>query len=107
MPNLIEAVHGLFAEGQSGVFNIVGGERLSKYQFGKRLSWVFGCDESLIRPTLLSQMSDFVPRPLDMSLSNDKLLSTNAVVMPDLSTMLETLAADRPVADLLAGIDSK
>jgi hypothetical protein len=52
-------------------------------------------------------MSDLVPRPLDMSLSNDKLLSTNAVVMPDLSTMLETLAADRPVADLLAGIDSK
>ena len=107
MPNLIEAVHALFAAGQSGVFNIVGGERLSKYQFGKRLSRVFGCDESLIRPTLLSQMSDLVPRPLDMSLSNDKLLSTNAVVMPDLSTMLETLAADRPVADLLAGIDSK
>ena len=107
MPNLIKAVHGLFAAGQSGVFNIVGGERLSKYQFGKRLSRVFGCDESLIRPTLLSQMSDLVPRPLDMSLSNDKLLSTNAVVMPDLSTMLETLAADRPVACLLAGIDSK
>ena len=107
MPNLIEAVHGLYAAGQSGVFNIVGGERLSKYQFGKRLCRVFGCDETLVRPTLLSEMSDMVPRPFDMSLSNDKLLSIKGIVMPDLSTMLEALAADRTVADLLAGIEDK
>jgi dTDP-4-dehydrorhamnose reductase len=107
MPNLIEAVHRLFAAGQSGVFNIVGGERLSKYQFGKRLCRVFCCDESLIRPTSLSEMSNLVPRPLDMSLSNDKLLSTKIIEMPDLSTMLESLAAGRPIADLLAGIGDK
>ena len=107
MPDLIDAVHALSSADQSGVFNIVGGERLSKYQFGVRLCRVFGCDESLVRPTLLSRMVYKAPRPLDMSLSNDKLLSTKAIVMPDLSTMLETLAADRPVADLLAGIEDK
>jgi hypothetical protein len=48
-----------------------------------------------------------VPRPFDMSLSNDKLLSIKGIVMPDLSTMLEALAADRPVADLLTGIEDK
>lgn len=107
MPNLIEAVHGLYAAGESGVFNIVGGERLSKYQFGKRLCRVFGCNDTLVRPKLLSKMYKLVPRPFDMSLSNDKLLSINGIVMPNLTTMLEALAADRPVADLLSGIEDK
>mgnify|MGYP007000385504 len=31
----------------------------------------------------------------------------NIIEMPVLSTMLESLAADRPVADLLAGIEDK
>ncbi len=107
MPNLIKAVHALYEAGQSGIFNIAGGERLSKYQFGMRLCRAFGHDETLVRPTLLSEMPDMVPRPLDMSLSNDKLLSNKAVVMPNLSTMLEAMATDRPVADLLTGIEDK
>ena len=107
MSNLINAVHSLYEAGQSGIYNIVGGERLSKYQFGKRLCRVFGCDETLVRPTLLSERSNMVPRPFDMSLSNDKLMSIKGIVMPDLSTMLEALDADRHVADLLVGIENK
>ncbi len=107
LPNLIEAVHGLYAAGEMGVFNIVGGERLSKYQFGKFLCRVFGCDGTLVRPTLLSERSNMVPRPFDMSLSNNKLLSIKGIVMPNLSIMLKALAADRLVTNLLAGIENK
>ncbi len=103
---LIKVVHGLYEAGLTGIFNIVSSDRLSKYQFGKRLCRVFNYDESLILPALLSEVPNLAPRPLDMSLCNHKLLSTHAASMPDLSTMLEALAADRDNSDLLATIEN-
>ena len=69
---LASAVHDLVKLKASGVFNLVGGERISKYNFGIDIARVFGLDAGLIKPSLLSDNVGLVERPLDMSLSNQK-----------------------------------
>jgi dTDP-4-dehydrorhamnose reductase len=54
----------------SGVVNLVGDTRISKFDFGVRLAEDFRLDKSLIRPVKLASRPDLVRRPLDMSLSN-------------------------------------
>lgn len=70
---VIEAVDILIQEGASGVYNVVGDERLSKYEFGIALAKEFGLDRTLIRRGRLDEMTNLVIRPRDMSLSSNKL----------------------------------
>jgi len=70
---LIEVSHELLDRGASGVFNVVGSERLTKLQFGLLLAEVFGLDASPIREGTMALVPDLVVRPSDMSLSNGKL----------------------------------
>lgn len=55
---------------QSGVVNLGGDARISKFDFGVRLAEEFGLDKSLISPVKFVSRPDLVTRPLDMSLSN-------------------------------------
>jgi dTDP-4-dehydrorhamnose reductase len=55
----------------SGVVNLVGDTRISKFDFGVRLAEEFGLDKSLISPVKLASRPNLVRRPLDMSLSNN------------------------------------
>jgi dTDP-4-dehydrorhamnose reductase len=70
---LIEKVHDLLAIDAKGIFNIVSNNKISKYQFGNILARQFKLDESLIKKGLLEDNLNLVKRPLDMSLSNNKL----------------------------------
>ena len=69
---LAQATHDLIALKAKGVFNIVGGQRLSKFDFGLRLAKEFGLDKGLIKATQITRQPLLVKRPLDMSLSNKK-----------------------------------
>lgn len=73
MGPLIDAAHDLVDACASGIFHIVGDERISKYDFGLRIAHTFGLDDGLIKPALLSDRTDLTRRPLDMSLDNRKL----------------------------------
>ncbi len=73
--NLIEDTHKLLEKNAYGIFNVVGDERISKFQFGVTLARVFDLDEGLIRPSLITERRDLTIRPLDLSLSNSKLYS--------------------------------
>ncbi len=55
----------------SGVVNLVGDTRISKFDFGIRLAEQFQLNKSLISPVKLASRPDLVRRPLDMSLSNN------------------------------------
>ncbi len=57
---------------QSGVVNLAGDTRISKFDFGVRLAEEFGLDKSLICPVKFASRPDLVGRPLDMSLSSRK-----------------------------------
>lgn len=54
----------------SGVVNVVGSERVSKYDFACRLAHTFNLPNHLIIPAKLCNSSLIAPRPLDMSLSS-------------------------------------
>lgn len=70
---LVSAVHSLISYGESGIFNVTGRDRISKYQFGKYFSSVFNFDADLVVPSQNSVRELKVARPMDMSLSNAKL----------------------------------
>ena len=69
---LIDAVHRLIDVDISGIYNIVGDERISKYQFGLKVAKVFNLNSKLIYSKKIKYFK-LVKRPLDMSLSNSKL----------------------------------
>lgn len=72
---LVEAVNQLLNLGEFGIFNVVSDGRISKLEFGLKLAKVFSLDESLIRRGRFRDIPGLVKRPLDMTLSNEKLTS--------------------------------
>ena len=73
MEKLVGAVHDLIELRAAGVFNVVGDERVSKYEFGRRIAAFLQLDHCVLRSGQLADRHDLVPRPREMSLSNDKL----------------------------------
>lgn len=69
---LAEHAHRLAELGASGVYNVVGDERISKYDFGVTLARVFDLPERLIRRGKISTSQLSAKRPPDMSLDNSK-----------------------------------
>jgi dTDP-4-dehydrorhamnose reductase len=75
-PILIESaakvVHDLIDLKVSGIFHVVGDDRITKYEFGLRIAEQFGLDSRKIVPGFLANQSRLTQRPFDMSLSNSK-----------------------------------
>ena len=69
---LVHAVHDLVSRNASGIFHVVGDERISKYEFGLKVAKLFQLDFSLIKQGFLTDQVSLVQRPHDMSLSNQK-----------------------------------
>ena len=70
---LAENILELLKQNASGVFNVVGFERISKFSFGLKICDVFGLNRMLITPTSIEDSKDLIKRPKDMSLSSLKL----------------------------------
>lgn len=102
MEPLIEAAHELVSVGSSGIFHMVGDERLSKYEFGLRIAQTFGLDAGLIKPTLLAERRDLAPRPLDLSLDNRKLRAAIGHDIGDVDSQLAFLRAQERHRPLLS-----
>lgn len=65
-------VHQLFEKKASGIFNVVGDERISKFDFGIKLANQFGLDPAFIKQGQIAHCHHLIKRPCDMSLSNKK-----------------------------------
>ena len=70
---LVNIVHELDQRKFTGIFNVVGDDRISKYDFGLNLAKVFNLDSGLIDPGKISDCPSLVQRPHDISLSNQKV----------------------------------
>ena len=70
---LVNSVHELVHKKAKGVFNVVGNDRISKYDFGVKLSKAFNLDNDLIDEGKIIDKPSLVNRPHDMSLSNQKV----------------------------------
>jgi dTDP-4-dehydrorhamnose reductase len=64
--------HRLLDLGASGIYNVVGDERLSKYDFASRLADAYGFPKTLLRHGKIAASPLFARRPPDMSLDNRK-----------------------------------
>jgi dTDP-4-dehydrorhamnose reductase len=88
---LIKCTHELYSKKQKGLFNVVGNERITKYEFGLKLASVFNLDKNLILKGKANDNSQLVTRPTDMSLSNNKLTKILDKRLPSLMTQLKRL----------------
>jgi dTDP-4-dehydrorhamnose reductase len=70
---LVYTVHELAHKKAKGIFNVVGDDRISKYNFGLRLAQEFNLDNGLIDEGKIIDKPSLVNRPHDMSLSNQKV----------------------------------
>lgn len=73
--DLVNAIHDLVNLNENGIFNVVGEERISKYNFGLKIATVFGLNINLIKSSEFHKRTDLVKRPLDLSICNSKLTS--------------------------------
>jgi dTDP-4-dehydrorhamnose reductase len=89
---LIRFAHGLNANGNSGVFNVVGTRRISKYDFGVELAKSLGVSAERVRPSKVASAHLRAARPQDMSLSNERLVQTLGGAPGDLQQWFEQLS---------------
>ena len=88
---LSKKTHQLVDANLSGVFNIVGSERLSKYEFGIKLANCFDLNTDLINEISIKDKPNLVKRPKDMSLSNKKISKALNCTMPSIDKQFQTL----------------
>jgi dTDP-4-dehydrorhamnose reductase len=70
-PLLMAAIE-LIEKNAAGIFNLVGDDRVSKYEFGIFIAEKFDLNKALILPGFISDEPSLIRRPHDMSLSNQK-----------------------------------
>lgn len=84
--NLSDAILELYERNKKGIYNIVGSERVSKYEFGVKLAEVFQLDASLITRANVDEFNFTAERPKDTSLDvrkAEKELNTKLLRVKD------------------------
>ena len=74
--DLATAAHEVMKKGERGIYNIVGDERLSKFEFAGRLAEQLELPKTLISRGQIGISTQSVVRPHDMSLDNSKVRGT-------------------------------
>lgn len=69
---LADAMLDLVNLGASGIFHLVGDQRISKYEFGIEVAKVFGLDPTCLQRGSIHDKPQLAKRPGDMSLANGK-----------------------------------
>ncbi len=81
--DLVENLAALIEDGHQGVFHLVGGERLSKCDFGKMLAGEAGFSTRSVTVGSLDQAQLTALRPKDMSLDSSRFCRETGRVLPD------------------------
>jgi dTDP-4-dehydrorhamnose reductase len=71
--NLAEVVLELCEKDVTGLYHVTGTERISRYDFAKKIADVFGLDASFMTPVKSEDLAQKAPRPKDSSLSTQKI----------------------------------
>jgi dTDP-4-dehydrorhamnose reductase len=69
----VAAIKKLTVNKMTGFYNAAGPERISHYDFGRRIAAAFGLDEKLLVPMKSADLGLTVHMPLDTSLDISKL----------------------------------
>jgi dTDP-4-dehydrorhamnose reductase len=78
----------MLEHGLSGLYHVVGSERVSKFEFAQRLAAVFGFEQKLVAPVRVVESGLRAARPPDISLRTDKICRALGRAMPDVEAGL-------------------
>ncbi len=77
----------------SGLYHVTGSEKISKYEFGRRVATTFGLDPGKVVPTRVSEAGLKARRALDNSLNTNKVCQAVGSEMPDVDAGLRRFHA--------------
>jgi len=89
--DLVTTAMELLKSGSSGIYNVAGSERVSKFDFGVGLARQFGFDVAAIVPRSVESFSYTARRPRDMSLDVTKAAVALGRPLPDIRRSVEAL----------------
>ena len=89
--DLVELMLGLVDRGGKGIFHVAGGNRLTKYDFAIRLAEVFNYPKVKINAISVQDFPFKARRPMDMSLSSEKVEAYLGTQMPPADEGLKRL----------------
>ena len=87
-----EVMLGLLDRNLTGLYHVVGSERVSKYEFARRVASQFGFDPGQVVPTRLADAKLKARRPHDTSLNTEKIRAALGRPMSDVETGLRRFA---------------
>jgi dTDP-4-dehydrorhamnose reductase len=87
-----ETLLALLDQNLTGLYHVVGSERVSKYEFARRVALIFGFDPAKVLPTRLADAKLKARRPQDSSLNTGKICGALGRPMPDVETGLRKFA---------------
>jgi dTDP-4-dehydrorhamnose reductase len=87
--DLAQIMEEMLSRGLKGLYHVVSGECISKYEFGVRLARQFKLDEGLITPTSVTQGGLKAARSPNLTLRNDKLVQALGESIPNISTGMQ------------------
>lgn len=91
LSHLCPLIHELVTQGASGIFNLAGKERVSKFEFSIRLAAFLRLDDKFIRPGKLIDAHLTAQRPADLSLAVEKIERFLGKPMPSLDECFASL----------------
>jgi dTDP-4-dehydrorhamnose reductase len=87
--DLAEILFCMLERNLQGLYHVAGSERVSKYEFARRIARVFALNELLVTPSTLASAKLRAPRPADTSLSTSKVAQALSRTMPNLHEGLQ------------------
>ena len=73
--DLSESIFRLIDKKEYGLFHIAGSEKISRYDFARKIAEVFSLDESFIEKITTEQLQQAAPRPMNSTFIIDKLVN--------------------------------
>lgn len=91
-PDIGRALVALCRAHASGIFHVVGPERLNRYDFARAVAAGLGLNEELIDPVATAKLAQAAARPLSAGMSHSRL---NAVLQEPMTPVRDSVAAIR------------
>ena len=86
--DLAEILLSMLDRGLSGTYHVVSSERISKYDFARRVAMTFNLGMDCVAPMSIQEAKLRAPRPTDPSLNTEKIRAALGRPMPDIDSGL-------------------
>jgi len=86
--DLVPVLFSMLKQELVGVYHVAGSEKISKFEFARRVATVFGFDPARVTPCQVKDMNLRAARPLDVSLNTQKIRIALGRSMPDVDSGL-------------------